>query len=391
MSAPPPSRTVASCLAPFGTSIFSEMSALAAEHGAINLSQGFPDFDGPAEIRERAAEAIRRGPNQYVPSHGVARLREAIAANTERFRGRPVDPGAEVTVMAGATESLSATLLGLLEPGDEVILLEPCYDLYPPMVARAGATAVYVPLERPGFRLPLDRLAAAFTERTRAILINNPLNPLGVVFTVEELTAIGELCARHDAIAIGDEVYEHIVYGPRRHTSLLEIEALNGRCVVISSTAKTFSMTGWKVGWALAAPPLTAAIRMAHQFLTFCTPGPLQEAMAFALELDDGYYEGLLADYAAKREKLGRALEELGMEVLWPQGTYYLSIDVTPFGRGDDLEFCRALTAEAKVAAIPASFFWGGRRDGRDLARFCFCKTDETLDEGIARLRRWRG
>jgi N-succinyldiaminopimelate aminotransferase len=382
---------VRKALRPFGTSIFTEMTALSNRVGAINLSQGFPDFEGPEEIRKAAADAIMRGPNQYCPSMGIAPLREAVAAKMKRFYAVDVDADEEVTVTAGASEAIGAALLGLVEPGDEVILLEPCYDLYPPMTAMAGATAVYVPLERPGFTLPKEALAETFTDRTAAIIINNPLNPTGKVFTRGELEYIGLLCEEHNAVAIGDEVYEHLVYDGRRHVTLLQVPSLRQRTIVISSTAKTFSMTGWKVGYAIACPRLTEVVRMSHQFITFCTPPALQEAMAFAIGgMANSYYEGLLESYESKRALLCRALEDIGLKVLWPEGTYYASIDISPLDYKDDLAFCRYLTTEIGVAAIPSSFFWKERRDGRDLVRFCFCKSNETLRTAVKHLKKWR-
>ncbi len=377
---------VAECIRPFGTSIFTEMSQLAEHHGAVNLSQGFPDFDGPDGIKRAAAEALLAGPNQYAPSPGLPQLRRAVAAKMRRHYGVTVDPDREVTVTAGATEGLSAALLGLLNPGDEVVLLEPAYDLYPAVVARAGARAVSVALAERSWELDRDALAAAFGPRTRAIIINNPQNPCGKVFTRQELEWIGELCRRHDALAVGDEVYEHLVYGNRRHVSLLQVEALAERAVVISSCAKTFSMTGWKVGWAVARPPLTRGVRAAHQFLTFATPGPLQQAMAEAIESSDGYLDTLLADYSAKRELLCKALERVGFDVLWPAGTYYANIDLGGLDFADDVDFCRRLPAEAGVAAIPNSNFYAGRRGGRRSVRFCFCKREATLREAVRRL-----
>lgn len=377
-------------LRPFGTTIFTEMTALAQRAGAVDLSQGSPDFDGPEEMRRRAAEAIVAGPNQYTRSAGVPELVRAIAAKIKRFNGVDVDPESEVTVTSGSSEAIAASLLGLLDPGDQVILLDPCYDIYPPMVARAGAEAVHVPLERPGFQLPREELARAFGPRTRAIVINNPQNPCGKVFRREELEFIGELCRRHDVVAIGDEVYEHLVYDGREHVSLLDVAPLAGRAIAISSSAKTFSMTGWKVGWATASPPLSEAVRMGHQFLTFCTPGALQQGVAMAMQMDDAYFEELLASYTKKRQRLCGALESLGFDVLWPEGTYFASIDIAGLDFEDDVAFSRYLTTEVKVAAIPSSVFWHERSGGRDLVRFCFCKRNETLDEAIRRLRAWR-
>lgn len=384
-----PDRSVARAIRPFGTSIFTEMTLLASEHGAINLSQGFPDFDGPEPIRRVAAEAVLQGPNQYSPSPGQPALRRAVAESWQRFRGLAVDPDSQVTVTAGATEGLSASLLGLLDPGDEVILLAPAYDLYPAVVARAGARAVYVPLVDRCWDLDRDALRAAFGPRTRAILINNPQNPCGKVFTAEELSFIGQLCVQHDALAIGDEVYEHLVYDDQEHLSLLQVPELEGRAISISSAAKTFSMTGWKVGWAVAPEHLTRAVRSAHQFLVFSTPGPLQLGMAHALGLPDAYYQGLLADYTAKRALLCDALERIGFDVLRPQGSYYANLDISALPFEDDLAFCRHLTCEIGVAAIPNSFFFEQRRGGRRSVRLCFCKRDETLRAAIERLERF--
>lgn len=386
------SRTSAVChaLRPFGTSIFTEMTALAQRSGALNLSQGFPDFEGPIDIRRTAAEAILRGPNQYVSSIGIAPLRQAIADKMSRFYNVTVDPNTQVTVTAGATEALAATLLGLLNPGDEVILLEPCYDAYPPIIARAGARAVYVSMSVPDFDLDTSALARAFNARTKAIVINNPHNPSGKVFTERELAIIADLCASHNVVAIGDEVYEHILYDGRKHTTLLAVPGLEDRSIVISSTAKTFSTTGWKIGYGVASPDLSQAVRMSHQFLTFCTPGALQEAMAGAIGMADAYYEDLTASYTAKRQKLLSALDEMGLTVLWPKGTYYASIDINDLGFEDDLEMCRFLATQVGVAAVPASFFWKDRSNGKNLVRLCFCKTDDTIDAAIERLKRWK-
>lgn len=384
-------EVVTKALRPYGTSIFTEMSVLANAHGAVNLSQGFPDFDGPEEIRNMAAEAIKRGPNQYVLSYGIPALREALAGKMARFYGVTVDPDTEITVTGGATEGLCATLLGLLEPGDEVILLEPSYETYAPVSAMAGAKIRYVSLEGSDFSLPRQKLAEVFNPRTKAILINNPQNPCCKTFTREELSFIGELCTQYGAYAIGDEVYEHLVYDGRDHATLLTIPELKDRCFVISSTAKTFSMTGWKIGYVIAAPSLSRAVRMSHQFITFCGQGPLQEAMAFAVDFPDTYYHELLADYTRKRNRLSDALSTLGFQVFPTAGTYYLLVDIRSLGFDDDVSFCRMLTEKAGVAAIPCSCFWNNRSRGRELVRFCFCKKDETLDEAIKRLTAFLG
>lgn len=384
-------EVVVEALRPFGTSIFTEMTGLANAHGAINLSQGFPDFDGPEAVRKKAAEAIMRGPNQYAPSIGIPQFRQAVAHKMKRFYGVEVDPDSEVTITAGATEGLCATLLGILEPGDEIILLEPWFDTYPPISALAGARIRYVSLTVPDFQIPKRKLAEAFNPKTRAILINSPQNPCGKVFTREELTFIADLCQEYDAYAIGDEVYEHLVYEDRKHFTLLAVPELRDRAFVISSTAKTFSMTGWKQGWVVAAPDLSRAVRMSHQHIVFCGQSPLQEAMAFALDFPDTYYEQLLMDYTRNRDRLCDALDEAGFQVFPPEGTYYIQADIRPLGFGDDLDFCRMLPEKAGVAAIPSSVFWHNRSRGRELVRFCFCKKDETLDEGIRRLKKWLG
>ncbi len=384
-------EAVVEALRPYGTSIFSEMTALAERYGAVNLSQGFPDFDGPEDIRARAAEAIQRGPNQYIASAGLLSFRQAVARSMKRFHGLEVDPETEVTVTSGATEGLCATFIALLEPGDEVVLLEPSYDAYPPLASLARARIRRVPLRGPGFDLPLDDLKRVLQPATRAIVINNPMNPCCKVFTREELEALGALCAERDVLAFGDEVYEHLVYDGRRHTPLLSIPALRDRALVINSTAKTFSMTGWKVGYVVASPRLTRAVRMSHQFITFCGQRFLQEAMAYALDLPDAYYARLLEEYTRKRDFLSGALRGLGFEVFPTPGTYYILADIAPLGFDDDVGFCRMLPERAGVAAIPCSVFWEERHAGRTLVRFCFCKQDATLEEAVERLEAWLG
>ncbi|MCF8143710.1 MAG: aminotransferase class I/II-fold pyridoxal phosphate-dependent enzyme [Deltaproteobacteria bacterium] len=376
-------------LRPYGTSIFTEMTVLANAHDAVNLSQGFPDVDGPEEIRQRAAEAILRGPNQYALSSGIPLLREAVARKMKRFYGIAVDPDTEVTITSGATEGLCATLLGILEPEDEVILIEPVYDTYAPISALARARIQYVSLVGDTFQLPEEKLAKAFSPRTKAIIINNPQNPCCKVFTREELGFIGDLCQQYNAYAIGDEVYEHLVYDGKEHVSLLSIPSLRERAFVVSSTAKTFSMTGWKIGYVIAPAALSRAVRMSHQFIVFCGQTALQEAMAYAIDFPDSYYTQLLLDYTRRRDLLTQALRELGFRVFQPEGTYYVVADITPLGFDDDLAFCRMLPEKAGVAAIPCSVFWKDRHSGRHLIRFCFAKQEETLHKGMERLRRW--
>ena len=383
------SQVVIEALRPFGTTIFTEMTNRANALGAVNLSQGFPDFDGPEEVRAKAAEAIVRGPNQYAPSAGIPELRQAVARKMRRFYGVEVDANEEITVTSGATEGLCATMLGILELGDEIILIEPCYDSYAPVAALARANVRSVSLQAPEFMIPREELAQAFSPKTRAVLINNPHNPSGRVFTREELSFIGSLCEKHDAYLIGDEVYEHLVYEGHEHVTLMSIPELRDRAFVVSSTAKTFSMTGWKIGYVIAAPELSRAVRMGHQFITFCGQSALQEAMAFAIDFPDTYYAGFLSAYTRKRNLLCDALQELGFQVYLPEGSYYVLANIVPLGFDNDLTFCRTLIEEAGVAAIPCSYFWLDRNQGHDLVRFCFCKKDETLEEAIVRLRRW--
>jgi len=380
---------VVESLRPFGTTIFTEMTDLANTYGAINLSQGFPDFDGPQTLKAKAAEAILRGPNQYAPSIGIPSLRQAIVRKMKRFYGVEVDAETEITVTAGATEGLCATLLGIIEPGDEIILIEPVYDIYPPLASLAHGRIRYVSLNIQDFSLPQEELAKAFGPKTKAIVINSPMNPCGKVFRPEELEFIASLCEEHDVFAVSDEVYEHLVYEGRKHITLLSLPQFRDRAFVISSAAKTFSMTGWKQGYVIARPKLSRAVRMSHQFITFCGQSALQEAVAFGIDFPDSYYEQLLSDYTRKRNWLCDALLDLGFKVFRPEGTYYVLVDIRPLGFDDDFAFCRLLPEKAGVAAIPCSVFWDKRSQGRYLVRFCFSKRDETLAEAIERLKRW--
>ncbi|MBP7148812.1 MAG: aminotransferase class I/II-fold pyridoxal phosphate-dependent enzyme [Acidobacteria bacterium] len=368
----------------FGTTIFTEMTQLALEHGAVNLGQGFPDFDAPEFVREAAREAIRAGRNQYCRMFGLPELNRAVARHRERFHGLRYDPDREITVFAGATEALFATIVSLCEAGDEVVLFEPAYDSYRPALAVAGAVPRPVPLLPPRFALDPAALERALSPRTRAILLNSPHNPTGKVFTTDELESIAELCRKRDLLAITDEVYEHITFGVP-HVPLAKLPGMRGRTVMISSAGKTFSATGWKIGYACAPEALTRALRSAHQFITFCVATPLQAAIAVALAAPDSFFAELGAQYAARRERLCRGLAAAGLAVLEPEGTYFVCCDIRPLGFEDDLEFCRALPARAGVAAIPVSAFIADR-GVRHLARFAFCKTDAALDEGIRRL-----
>lgn len=378
-------------LAEFGTTIFAEMSALAARTGAINLGQGFPDTDGPEEIREAAVRALRDGRgNQYPPGPGVPELRTAVAEHQLKRYGLGYDPDTEVLVTVGATEAIAATLLALVEPGDEVIALEPYYDSYAACIAMAGGTRVPVTL-RPHegrFVLDLDELRAAVTDRTRLILLNTPHNPTGTVLTRAELTAIAELAVARDLLVVTDEVYEHLVFDGAEHLPIASLPGMRERTVTISSAGKTFSFTGWKVGWITASPELTTAVRSAKQYLTYVASGPFQYAVAEALALPDSYFDSLRADLHRKRDLLGDGLRAAGFEVYLPQGTYFITTDITPFGEKDAYAFCRALPERCGVVAIPNSVFYDDQAAGRSQVRFAFCKKDDVLIEAGSRLRR---
>nr|WP_026058374.1 pyridoxal phosphate-dependent aminotransferase [Streptomyces sp. SS] len=378
-------------LAEFGTTIFAEMSALAARTGSINLGQGFPDTDGPEEIREAAVRALRDGRgNQYPPGPGVPELRTAVADHQRERYGLVYDPDAEVLVTAGATEAIAAALLALVEPGDEVIALEPYYDSYAACVAMAGGTRVPVTL-RPhegGYVLDLDELRAAVTDRTRLILLNTPHNPTGTVLTRAELTAIAELAVERDLLVVTDEVYEHLVFDGTEHVPIATLPDMRERTVTIGSSGKTFSFTGWKVGWITASPELTSAVRSAKQFLTYVSAGPFQYAIAEALRLPAAYFDSLRADLQAKRDLLSEGLAQAGFEVYRPAGTYFVTTDIRPLGATDGFDFCRSLPERAGVVAIPNAVFYDHREAGAPFVRFAFCKKAEVLEEAVSRLKR---
>ncbi|MER6533183.1 pyridoxal phosphate-dependent aminotransferase [Streptomyces sp900105755] len=377
-------------LAEFGTTIFAEMSALALRTGSINLGQGFPDTDGPEEVREAAVRALRAGHgNQYPPGPGVPELRTAIAAHQRRRYGLSYDPDAEVLVTAGATEAIAAALLALVEPGDEVIALEPYYDSYAASIAMAGGTRVPVTL-RPdagAFRLDLDELRASVTPRTRLLLVNTPHNPTGTVLTRAELTAVAELAVERDLLVVTDEVYEHLVYDEAEHVPLATLPGMRGRTVTIGSAGKTFSFTGWKVGWATGAPDLVAAVRSAKQFLTYVASGPFQYAVAEALRLPDSYFADFRSDMLAKRDLLAGGLERAGFKVFRPAGTYFITTDIRPLGESDGFAFCRALPERCGVVAIPNAVFYDHREQGAPFVRFAFCKQTGVLEEATSRLK----
>ncbi|MFD8786519.1 pyridoxal phosphate-dependent aminotransferase [Kitasatospora sp. NPDC059599] len=371
-----------------GTTIFAEMSALATATGSINLGQGFPDTDGPEEIREAAVRALREGRgNQYPPGPGIPELRTAVAEHQQRFHGLTYDPDTEVLVTAGATEAIAAALLALLEPGDEVIALEPFYDSYAACIAMAGATRRPLTLRAPDFRPDLDELRALITPRTRLLLINTPHNPTGTVLTADELAGIAALAVEHDLLVVTDEVYEHLVFGATHHP-IAALPGMRERTVTISSAGKTFSFTGWKVGWVTATPALVAAVRTAKQYLTYVSAGPFQYAVAEALRLPDAYFDTLRADLSRKRDLLSAGLTAAGFRVFEPQGTYFVTTDITPLGEKDGIEFCRALPERCGVVAIPNVVFYDNTEAGRSHVRFTFCKQDAVLEDAVTRLQR---
>lgn len=371
----------------FGMTVFEVMSQLAMEHGTVNLGQGFPDDNGPADVRARAAEALEDRPNQYPPMMGVPELRQALAAHARRFYGLDVDWRTETMVTSGATEALAACALGLLGPGDEVVLIEPLYDCYYPMTLRAGATPRLVRVEPPHWELPRGELAAAFGDRTKMILLNDPMNPSGKVFTRDELSFIAELCVKHDCYAVCDEAYEHILYDGREHLPLIAFPGMRERAIKIGSAGKTFSLTGWKVGYLTAAAETLKAVSRAHQFLTFTTAPNLQRAVAYGLQKDDSYFEALARGLQQRRDFVARGLADVGFDVVDCHGTYFINADFRPLGfDGTDEEFCRYITVEAGVTAIPVSAFYpSGAVD--HLARFCFGKQWPVLERAIDRLK----
>ncbi|PPS76222.1 pyridoxal phosphate-dependent aminotransferase [Streptomyces sp. MH60] len=384
-------------LAEFGTTIFAEMSALAVRTGAINLGQGFPDTDGPEEIREAAVRALRDGRgNQYPPGPGVPELRAAVAGHQLRRYGLSYDPDTEVLVTAGATEAIAAALLALLEPGDEVVALEPYYDSYAACIAMAGGTRVPVTLRPHGegreggqrsFRLDLDELRDAVTDRTRLLLLNTPHNPTGTVLSRRELTAIAELAVERDLLVVTDEVYEHLVFDTAEHLPLASFPGMRERTVTIGSAGKTFSFTGWKVGWVTAAPALLTAVRSAKQYLTYVASGPFQYAVAEALALPESYFAAYREDMRAKRDLLAAGLAEAGFGVYRPAGTYFVTTDIRPLGESDGFAFCRSLPERAGVVAVPNAVFYDHREAGAPFVRFAFCKRASVLEEAVRRLK----
>jgi N-succinyldiaminopimelate aminotransferase len=387
-----PADPLVARMRPFGTTIFTEMSALAVSTGSINLGQGFPDTDGPPEMLAAAAEALRSGANQYPPLAGIPALRAAIVAHEERFWGLTRDPDTEVVVTAGATEAVAATILGLCEPGDEVVCFEPYYDSYAASIALAGAVRRPVTL-RPGpdgrYGFDEGELRAAFGPRTRLVLLNTPHNPTGKVFTGDELAVIAGLCHDHDVYAVTDEVYEHLVFtdASAPHIPLATLPGMRERTVRISSGGKTFSCTGWKIGWATGPSALVSTVLRVKQFLTFVNGAPLQPAIAVALGLPDEYFAGFRAGLQARRDRLVAGLTDAGFGVLPSEGTYFVTADITPLGGTDGAEFCRSLPHRCGVVAVPTQVFYDHQDAGRRLVRFAFCKREDVIDEAARRLR----
>ena len=369
-----------------GTTIFTVMSALAHQHGAINLGQGFPDKDGPLALREKAAQALIEGPNQYPPMMGVEALRQALAAHAKRFYGLSYDWRSEIVVTSGGTEALTASIMGVVKPGDEVVLFEPAYDSYRPIVEAVGGIARPIRLQAPAWALTDAALAAAFSDKTKAILLNSPMNPAGKVFSSDELALIARYLKRHDTIAICDEVYEHLTFDGLKHTPLATLPDMYERCLRVGSAGKIFSLTGWKVGWVEGPAALLGAVAKAHQFITFTTPAALQIAVAHGLETAEDYYLGLAPELAANRDFLAHGLGEIGFEPLKSQGTYFLTVDICKLRfNGSDVEFCKHITEHARVAAIPLSVFFTGEAP-QHLVRFAFCKQRRVLEDAVHRL-----
>jgi len=382
-----PADRMATRLHGLGTTIFAEMSALALRTESINLGQGFPDTDGPESVVEAAVEAMRTGRNQYPPTVGAPELRTAVAAHQRRFYGLEYDPDTEIVATTGATEAIAAAMLALVEPGDEVVMLEPYYDSYVAVVAMAGGVRVPVTLHAPDFRIDLDALRAAVTPRTKVLLLNSPHNPTGTVLTDEEQTVIAEVAVEHDLVVVTDEVYEHLTYDDVVHRPMATYPGMRERTVTISSGGKSFSFTGWKIGWACAPPDLVRAVSTAKQFLTFATGAPFQPAIAQALALGDDYFAEFRACLQAKRDRLCEGLADVGLEVLRPQGTYFVTTDIRSIGYDDGVEFCRSLPHKCGVVAVPHEVFYDHAEVGRPLVRWAFCKRDDVLDEAVARLR----
>ncbi len=379
-------KPAAAVFANMSTTIFEVMSRLSVEHNAVNLGQGYPDGNGPDDVREQAQIALADRPNQYPSMWGVPELRQAVAAHGKRFYGLDIDPMNEVLVTSGATEALASCLLGLIEPGDEVVMIEPLYDSYLPIVRLAGGIPKLVRLTPPDWSLPFDALEKAFSAKTKLMILNSPMNPTGKVFTPEELKFIAGLLERFDAYAVCDEVYEHLVYDNHKHIPLMTLPGMRERCLRIGSAGKTFSLTGWKIGYITGAPGVLQPVAKAHQFLTFTSAPNLQRAVAYGLQKDDSYFKGLAAELSTKRDKLSQGLRQNGFDVMPTAGTYFICTDISGISGGlNDVEFCQKLTREVGVTAIPASVFYEGAPP-TNYVRFAFCKDVPMLDEALQRI-----
>jgi len=369
------------------TSVFEVMSRLAIQHKAINLGQGFPDDPGPLDVRQKAAEAVIDGWNQYPPMMGLPELRQAVAQHYQRFHGLSYDPASEIMITSGATEALAGALMALISPGDEVVLFQPMYDAYLPLVLRAGGVPKFVTLKPPHFRFSAEDLAEAFSPRTKVVLLNNPLNPVATVCPVEDLSMLAHFCMANDAIALCDEVWEHVIFDGVRHIPLASLPGMRERTVKVGSAGKIFSLTGWKVGFVCAHPALMKVLAKAHQYITFTTPPNLQTAVAHGLMKDDSYFTGMRADFQRSRDRLADGLKTLGFDVLPAAGTYFLNIDITPTGMSDDVTFSRKLVEDFGVATIPVSAFYATEKV-TNVVRFCFAKKDSTIDGALERLEK---
>ncbi len=374
-------------LRPFGGSVFAEMTAMAISNNAINLSQGFPDFDGPEFIKTAACEAINAGHNQYANTFGVAALRKAISDKYRKFYDLDYNPDTDISILAGATEAIFTTIISIIDNGDEVIIMEPYYDSYPVAVTMAGGICRYLTLEFPDFKIDFEKLEAMINKRTRMIIINTPHNPSGKVFSRAELETLAGIAVKHDLLIMSDEVYEHIVFDGLKHIPTASIDGMFDRTITISSTGKTFSMTGWKIGTVCAPAPICSAVRTAHQYVIFAVATPFQHAMIKGYEAPDSFYRELTEFYTKKRDFMARILKEQGFKIVMPKGSYFIMADFTNFGFNNDIEFCKYLTTQIKVAAIPPTAFYFNKNYGEKLVRFAFCKNENTLETAAERLK----
>ncbi|HWF40306.1 MAG TPA: aminotransferase class I/II-fold pyridoxal phosphate-dependent enzyme [Candidatus Acidoferrales bacterium] len=374
----------------FTESVIREMTRLAIQHNAINLSQGFPDFPAPAEVKRAAQQAIEADVNQYAITWGAKAFRDAIAAKYSRTQEMDIDPEREITVCCGATEAMISSMMAIVNPGDEVVVFEPFYENYGPDAILSGATPRFVKLHPPDWKFDPDELAAAFGPTTKAIILNTPNNPTGKVFTRAELETVRDLCVQWDAFSISDEIYEHLLYDGAKHISIATLEGMRERSITISALSKTYTVTGWRVGWAIAAPEVTAAIRKVHDFLTVGAAAPLQAAGAVALQLPESYYETLARDYAVRRERMLGILEAAGFRCLKPSGAYYIMTDISAFRFPDDVTFAKYLVQNIGIAAVPGSSFYREAGDGRTHLRFAFCKKESTFQAAAERFARLR-